>query len=77
MKNINLQDSFLNNARKEGVTVTIHVTNGFQIKNAKILGYDNFVVILEYDSKQMMLYKHAISSITPDKAIAFYERGEN
>lgn len=77
MKNINLQDTFLNNARKEKISLTIHVTNGFQIKNAKILGYDNFVVILECEGKQMMLYKHAISSMTPEKPIEVFEKGEN
>lgn len=77
MKNINLQDTFLNNARKEKISLTIHVTNGFQIKNAKILGYDNFVVILECEGKQMMLYKHAISSMTPEKTIEVFEKGEN
>lgn len=77
MKNINLQDTFLNNARKEKISVTIHVTNGFQIKNAKIMGYDNFVIILECDGKQMMLYKHAVSSITPEKAIEVFEKEEN
>lgn len=74
MKQLNLQDAFLNNARKNNITVTIHVTNGFQIKNAKIVGYDNYVVILECDDKQMMLFKHAISSITPDKKIDLIEK---
>ena len=37
-KAVNLQDAFLNNIRKNGVLVTVHVTNGFQIKNAKVLG---------------------------------------
>lgn len=76
-KAVNLQDAFLNNIRKNGVLVTVHVTNGFQIKNAKVLGYDNFVVILEAEQKQMMIYKHAISSITPEKSVAFYNKGEN
>lgn len=75
-KAVNLQDTFLNNVRKSGVLVTVHVTNGFQIKNVRVLGYDNFVVILESEQKQMMIYKHAISSITPEKSVAFYNKGE-
>ena len=77
MKNINLQDMFLNNVRKNNIPVTIHVTNGYQIKNAKICGYDNFVIILEYEGKQMMLYKHAVSSITPQNTVTLFEKEDN
>lgn len=70
----NLQDLFLNSARKQKTPVTIHVTNGYQIKNALILGYDNFVILLEAEGKQMVIYKHAISSITPYEKIDLSER---
>ena len=63
-KPINLQDSFLNQARKENVGVIIHLVNGFQIKG-NVRGFDNFTVILESMGKQQMIYKHAISTITP------------
>jgi host factor-I protein len=66
----NLQDIFLNNARKEKLQLTIHLLNGFQLKGiAK--GFDNFTVILECDNKQMLIYKHSISTITPTKPILF------
>jgi host factor-I protein len=61
---VNLQDSFLNQVRKDGVPVTIYLINGFQIKGM-IRGFDNFTVVLESDGKQMMVYKHALSTITP------------
>ena len=64
-KPMNLQDAFLNSARKAKVPVTIHVTNGYQIKNAIITGYDSFVVTAEVGNEQMMIYKHAISTVTP------------
>ena len=65
----NIQDLFLNAMRKAAVPVTIHVLNGFQIKNAVIKSYDAFVLIVEADKQQMMIYKHAVSSITPQKPL--------
>ena len=65
-----LQDVFLNQIRRDHVPVTIHLTNGFQLRGM-IKGFDNFTVVLESDGKQMMIYKHAISTITPARAIAF------
>lgn len=61
---INLQDSFLNQVRKENISVTIFLVNGFQLKGF-VKGFDNFTVILEMDGKQQMVYKHAISTIQP------------
>jgi len=68
-KVINLQDSFLNQVRKENVSVTIHLVNGFQIRGY-VKGFDNFTVIIENEGKQQMVYKHAISTITPFKALS-------
>lgn len=64
----NLQDLFLNQARKEKVPVTIYLTNGYQYKGL-IKSFDNFVILLETDSKQNLLYKHSISAILPVKQI--------
>jgi len=66
----NLQDLFLNGARKSKVLVTIHITNGFQLRGV-VTGFDSFIVILESEGKQLMIYKHAISTITPSKPIIF------
>ena len=66
----NLQDIFLNNARKEKLQLTIHLLNGFQLKGI-VKGFDNFTVILDCDNKQMLIYKHSISTITPVKPILF------
>jgi len=65
---INLQDSFLNQVRKENIAVTIYLVNGFQLKG-NVKGFDNFTVIIEIDGKQQMVYKHAISTIAPMRAI--------
>ena len=66
----NLQDIFLNGARKSIIPVTIYLTNGFQI-NGTVKGFDSFTVILDSSGKQMMIYKHAISTITPSSPIIF------
>lgn len=68
-KPINIQDNFLNQARKENIVVVIHLVNGFQLKGL-VRGFDNFTVVLETMGKQQMIYKHAISTITPTKAFS-------
>ena len=65
---INLQDAFLNQVRKEAIPITLFLVNGFQLKGV-VQGFDNFTVILESDGKQMMVYKHAISTISPLRSI--------
>ncbi|HPU35333.1 MAG TPA: RNA chaperone Hfq [Bacillota bacterium] len=66
---INLQDAFLNQVRKETIPVTIFLINGFQLKGL-VRGFDNFTVILESDGKQLMVYKHAISTVSPLKPVS-------
>lgn len=65
----NIQDQFLNAARKLGVPVSIFVTNGFKITGAKVLGFDNYAVLIETAGKQMLVYKHAVSTVTPEAPI--------
>jgi len=68
---INLQDIFLNQVRKEHVPVTVYLINGFQLKGT-VKGFDNFTVVLESENKQQLLiYKHAISTISPQKPVIF------
>ena len=50
----NLQDLFLNQVRKEKISVTIYLTNGYQYKGL-IKSFDNFVILLESDSKQNLI----------------------
>lgn len=66
----NLQDIFLNGARKNKISVIIYLTNGFQLKGY-VKGFDSFTVVLDSDGKQMLVYKHAITTITPIKPILF------
>ena len=70
MKKItNLQDLFLLNARRSRIPLTVFLVNGFQMRGI-VTGYDNFIVILDSDGKSQMIYKHAISTITPPGTIA-------
>lgn len=65
---INLQDAFLNQVRKDNIPITMFLVNGFQLKGL-VRGFDNFTVIMESDGKQMMVYKHAISTISPARTV--------
>ena len=59
-----LQDLFLNQVRKEGKLLRIYLVNGVHFEG-KIVGFDNFVIILDTDGKQELVYKHAISTLVP------------
>ena len=64
MNNINLQNTFLNVARKERHEVTVFLMNGFQIKG-RVQSFDGFTVLIESMGKQNLIYKHAISTMIP------------
>lgn len=68
-KAIKIQDVFLNQARKDGVPVTLHLVNGFQLKGL-VKSFDQFTIIIDSMGKQQMIYKHAISTITPAKTVS-------
>lgn len=69
-KNINLQDVFLNQARKDKIMVTMFLMNGYQFKGI-VKGFDSYIVILDCEGKQNVVYKHAISTISPARPISF------
>lgn len=71
----NLQDIFLNGARKNKIPVTIYLSSGFQLKGL-VKGFDSFTVVLETDGKQILVYKHAITTITPANPILFKNKSE-
>ncbi len=66
---VNLQDTFLNQVRKESIPLTIYLVNGFQLRGL-VKGFDNFTVVLENEGKQQLVYKHAISTITPSRTVS-------
>ena len=65
---VNLQDAILKEVRRDKVPVTLFLMNGFQMKGV-VRGFDSFVVMLDSDGKQQMIYKHAISTVVPPRAI--------
>lgn len=67
-KTQNLQDTFLNQARMDKLPVTVFLMNGFQLKGI-VRGFDSFVVIIDSDGKQQMIYKHAISTLVPPRPV--------
>ena len=62
-----LQDPFLNTLRKEKVPVSIYLVNGIKLQGT-IDSFDQFVVLLN-NSVSQMVYKHAISTVVPSRAI--------
>ena len=67
-KTQNLQDLFLNQARRDRQVVTLFLMNGFQMRGV-VRGFDSFTVVLESDGKQQLIYKHAISTIVPPRPL--------
>lgn len=74
--NNNLQDIFLNGARKNRIPVTIHLVNGSDI-NGKVTGFDSYTVVLNSEGKQKLVYKHAISTISPAEPILYNNNNNN
>lgn len=67
-KTNSLQETFLTLARKESVPVTLFLMNGFQLRGI-ITGFDCFVVVLDTEGRQQIIYKHAISTIAPQRTV--------
>ena len=67
-KTQNYQDTFLSAVRRDRSTVVVFLMNGFQMKGI-VRGFDSFVVMLDTDGKQQMIYKHAISTIVPPRPV--------
>lgn len=68
-KSINIQDHFLNQLRKDSIPVTVYLTNGFQIRGL-VKAFDNFTIIVDSEGRQQMIYKHAISTFTPQRNVS-------
>ncbi len=66
---INIQDTFLNQLRKENIAVTIYLVNGFQLRG-HIKAFDNFTIVIDSEGKQQLVYKHAISTFTPQRPVS-------
>jgi host factor-I protein len=71
MSKNNLQDFILNQLRKDKVGITIHLSNGFPIKG-RVISFDNFTIVLEQENKQTLVYKHAVTTIAPERPIRLH-----
>lgn len=66
---LNLQDTFLNQARKENIGVTIYLVNSVQLRG-NVRGFDAFTILLDSPGKAtQLIYKHAVTSIVPMRPI--------
>ena len=71
-KSPNLQDVFLASVRRTETPVTLFLMNGFQMRGV-ITGFDSFTVVLTADGKQNLIYKHAISTVSPAREVDLAE----
>ena len=69
---LNYQDSFLTQARRGRIPLVVFLMNGFQMRGV-LTGYDNFVILLQTENKQQMIYKHAVSTIVPERPLPLQE----
>lgn len=65
----NIQDAFLNNARKEKQTVTIYLLSGVKL-TGRIKSFDKYSVILEASNQDQLIFKHAISTVVVARSVS-------
>ena len=71
-KQQNLQELFLNAARRDRLPVTVFLVNGFQLRGL-VRGFDSFTVVIDSDGKQQLVYKSAISTIIPTRPVSLQQ----
>ena len=67
-KQQNLQDAFLNNVRKNRISLTIFLVNGVKLTGV-VTWFDNFCLLLRRDGHSQLVYKHAISTVVPSRVV--------
>ena len=67
----NIQDVFLNHARRERLSVTVHLLDGRQF-DARIKNFDRFAVVVEVNGADQLVFKHAIATIATERSVANY-----
>jgi host factor-I protein len=72
-KTQNLQDVFLNTARRQHISVTLFLVNGVKLQGL-ITWFDNYSILLKRDGHIQLIYKHAVSTIMPATAIDLQEQ---
>ena len=74
-KKQNLQDTFLNNVRREKIAVTVFLVNGVKLQGV-VTWFDNFCLLLKRDGQIQLVYKHAISTVMPAQPINLWDGEE-
>ena len=64
-----LQDTYLAEVKRQAVPVTVYLVNGFQLRGV-VKGFDSFTIVLEYEHRVHLIYKHAVSTISPQGPLA-------
>ncbi|MBO7274791.1 MAG: RNA chaperone Hfq [Clostridia bacterium] len=67
-KHTSLQDVYLNAVRRDKIPVTVFMTNGFQ-QRGTVISFDGYTILLIFENKQYLIYKHAISTIIPQRSV--------
>jgi host factor-I protein len=71
----NIQDSFLNTARKERLSITIYLLSGVKL-TGRIRSFDKYSVVLEANGQEQLIFKHAISTVVMGRAMPHGVHGE-
>jgi host factor-I protein len=72
----NIQDSFLNNARKDKVVLTIYLMSGVKL-SGRIKSFDKYSLVLETNNQEQLIFKHAVSTVVLQKPLHAYAAGAN
>jgi len=67
----NIQDSFLNNARKDKIVLTIYLMSGVKL-SGRIKSFDKYSLVLETNNQEQLIFKHAISTVVTQKTAHTY-----
>jgi host factor-I protein len=67
-----LQDTYLAEVKRQEIAVTLYLMNGFQLRGT-VKGYDAFTIVLEYEHRLHLVYKHAVSTISPQTPLVLPE----
>jgi host factor-I protein len=71
----NIQDSFLNTARKDKAVITIYLLSGVKL-SGRIRSFDKYSVVLETNNQEQLIFKHAISTVVMARGTHVSDRGE-
>jgi host factor-I protein len=67
----NIQDSFLNNARRDKVVLTIYLMSGVKL-SGRIKSFDKYSLVLETNNQEQLIFKHAVSTVVTQKTSHSY-----